>query len=164
MLPSDSFGKSYAWGAAPLVSSLFQSGSTVATLALKAGEVDAALEEAEVERAGGLLVALCAAAEKRYGLHVGECDAPGAPSRWGPVHNKVHAPGSYHYRHRAADISGLGQNMSRFANWVEVNYIHHIAELIHNPGYSVKNGKRVPPSFWGPATWAAHRNHVHLAI
>lgn len=119
--------------------------------------------EEDVEAAGGLLVQLCTAAEQHYGLHIGECDAQGAPSRWGPVH-RVHAPGSLHYAHRAADISGNETNMRRFGAWVSNTYGPRLAELIHNPGSSVKNGRHVPSSYWGAKTWEAHRNHVHLAI
>lgn len=43
-----------------------------------------------------------------------------------------------------------------------------LAELIHNqPGITkaVKNGKTVDgASFYGPVTWAAHKNHVHVAV
>ena len=113
--------------------------------------------------AGGLLVRLCHAAEDHYGLRVREFDGPGAPARWGPVHH-VHAQGSFHYQHRAADISGLEQNMQRFGAWVARNNTPRIKELIHNPGSSIKNGQHVPASFWGAQTWRAHRNHVHLAI
>jgi hypothetical protein len=124
------------------------------------GPSDPPPEESVV--APSLLVSLCTAAEQHYGLHVGECDAPGAPARWGPVH-RVHAPGSFHYLHRAADISGLELNMGRFTAWVSDTYGPRITELIHNPGGSIKNGKHVPASFWGSA-WEKHRNHVHLAI
>ncbi len=36
-------------------------------------------------------------------------------------------------------------------------------ELIHNPGFSVKQGSNVDPSFWGQPTWDQHMNHVHAA-
>ncbi len=110
-----------------------------------------------------LLVRSCFFAETHFGLRVGECDAPGAPARWGPVH-RVHAPGSLHYAHRAADISGSEQAMRRFCEWALRTHTGDMAELIHNPGASVKNGRVVPSSFWGSATWAAHRNHIHFAI
>jgi hypothetical protein len=126
------------------------------------GPEDPVVEEQEIRRVG-LLVQLCRKAEGHYGLHVGECDAPGAPDRWGPVHH-VHAEGSYHYLHRAADISGLARNMRRFCRWVRRHYGGRVVELIHNPGCSVKNGSAVPASFWGPKCWRAHRSHVHLAI
>jgi hypothetical protein len=54
--------------------------------------------------------------------------------------------------------------MNRFAHWVEQHHLTQIAELIHNPNASVKSGKPAPSSFWGAQTWAAHANHVHLAI
>jgi hypothetical protein len=125
------------------------------------GPEDAVVEETGAE-AAGLLVTLCHAAENHYGLRVHECDAPGAPPHWGPVH-RVHSPGSYHYLHRAADISGLEGNMRRFCSWVSANYGTRLAELIHQPGCSVKDGRGVPGSFWGSA-WDQHRDHVHLAI
>jgi hypothetical protein len=115
------------------------------------------------EALGGLLVTLCKRAEEHFGLRVAECDAPGAPSRWGPVH-QVHATGSYHYAHRAADISGLPQSMNRFTRWVARNNTPRLAELIHNPNGSVKHGETVAKSFWGADTWASHANHVHLAV
>jgi hypothetical protein len=73
---------------------------------ITAGPEDPAVDEVGPEALGGLLVTLCKRAEEHYGLRVAECDATGAPSRWGPVH-PVHAVGSYHYAHRAADISGF---------------------------------------------------------
>jgi len=54
--------------------------------------------------------------------------------------------------------------MRRFCTWVGSNYGPRVAELIHNPGCSIKAGRGVPSSFWGDRTWQAHRNHVHLAI
>jgi hypothetical protein len=119
--------------------------------------------ESDAPGAPGLLVQLCKVAEEHYGLHIGECDAPGAPAHYGPVHH-VHAKGSFHYQHRAADISGIPKSMMRFGAWVEAKHRHRLKELIHNPGSSVKNGERVDPSFWGKKTWAAHQNHVHIAI
>jgi len=96
-------------------------------------------------------------AKNRFGLSVGEYPP------FGPVHN-VHARGSLHYLGRAFDASGPAASMRAFALWVTNNYGSHITELIHNPGFSIKNGRRVPPSFWGAATWAAHSNHVHVGI
>jgi hypothetical protein len=130
--------------------------------ATELGPEDPVLGDDELA-AAGLLVTLCSIAEEHYGLRVGECDAPGAPSRWGPVH-KVHAPGSLHYLHRAADISGLEASMHQFCSWVARTHGSQITELIHNPGCSIKNGKDVPSTYWGEKTWQAHRNHVHLGI
>ncbi len=109
-----------------------------------------------------LLVRICLRAERDFKLRVAECNAPGAPARWGPVH-RVHSPNSFHYRGRAADISGSERNMRNFCGWVSRTHGPRVAELIHNPGCSIDNGKRVPASFWGSA-WQGHRNHVHLAI
>lgn len=109
-----------------------------------------------------LLVRSCSFAETYFHLTVGECDAPGAPARWGPVH-QVHSPGSLHYRHRAADISGSKTDMQNFVRWAVKTHLRDIAELIHNPGGSVDNGRTVPSSFWGSA-WADHADHVHFAI
>lgn len=38
-----------------------------------------------------------------------------------------------------------------------------LLEGIHNPGLSIKNGRPVPPSFWGSSVWAGHANHIHVA-
>ncbi len=109
------------------------------------------------------LVALGHVAEDRFGLHVGECSAPGAPARWGPV-APVHATKSLHYDGRAFDAGGSASAMAEFAAWVTEHYTGSVAELIHNPTGSVKNGQQVDPGFWGSATWAAHANHIHLAL
>jgi len=109
------------------------------------------------------LVALGHAAEDMFGLSVGECSAPGAPARWGPV-APVHATKSLHYDGRAFDAGGSTAAMAEFAAWVAENYTGSIAELIHNPTGSVKDGQRVDAGFWGSTTWAAHANHIHLAL
>lgn len=109
-----------------------------------------------------LLVRSCSFAETHFKLVVRECDAPGAPKRWGPV-TAVHTQGSFHYRHRAADISGSEANMQRFVAWALRTHRDELAELIHNPGGSVDNGIVVPASFWGSA-WGRHTNHIHFAI
>lgn len=129
--------------------------------ATEVGPTDEALSSEDVET-GGLLVALCFAAERNYGLRVGECNAPGAPSRWGPVH-RVHAPGSLHYSGRAADIAGLEQNMRRFC-WVSREYGPRVAELIHNPGVRSRTAAVFRQASGDTRPWEAHRNHVHLAV
>ena len=110
-----------------------------------------------------LLVHFGLEAESAYHLVTNECDAPGSPARWHPVH-PVHAAGSLHYAHRAADAHGSTADMQAFGLFLLHDHTHQLAELIHNPGCSVKNGSVVPPSFWGSATWEAHRNHVHFAV
>lgn len=111
----------------------------------------------------GTIVELGLAAE-RFGLSVGECSAPGAPARWGPVHSG-HSENSFHFRGRAFDAAGSADDMRRFAAFVAENFASGVAELIHNPNGSIKDGSAVDPvSFWGDATWAGHVDHVHLAI
>jgi hypothetical protein len=75
-----------------------------------------------------------------------------------------HARGSYHYRGLAADISGPAPAMERASRYIRSSGVwHSLLEGIHNPGLSVKNGRMVPPGFWGARTWADHRDHIHLA-
>lgn len=76
----------------------------------------------------------------------------------------THAAGSYHYRGLAADLGGPANVMRAAAGWIASTMGSRLAEGIHNPNLSVKGGRRVPPSFWGPGTWAGHANHIHLAI
>ena len=72
-----------------------------------------------------------------------------------------HAAGSYHYRGRAVDLAGSGMNAA--AGWIRQRLGGQLTEGIHNPNLSVKYGKRVGPGFWGSATWAGHRDHIHIA-
>jgi peptidoglycan hydrolase-like protein with peptidoglycan-binding domain len=102
-------------------------------------------------------------AERDFGLTVAECSAPGAPARWGPVHDG-HTATSLHFAGRAFDAGGSAKNMDAFAAWVDENCPTQMAELIHNPNGSIKNGIRRDAEFWGTATWNGHRNHVHAAI
>jgi hypothetical protein len=76
----------------------------------------------------------------------------------------THAAGSYHYRGLAADIGGPPETMNRAAAWVGSRYGSSLAEGIHNPNLSIKDGRSVPSSFWGASTWAGHRDHLHLAV
>ena len=71
----------------------------------------------------------------------------------------------YHNVGLAADISGSPQAMDRAVRFIRNSGLWRgLVEGIHNPGLSVKNGQMVPPSFWGASTWAAHANHIHLAL
>lgn len=121
------------------------------------GTIGGTVSKVPLGKSGSTLMHLALVAKNRFGLSVGEYPP------FGPVH-RVHADGSYHYRGRAFDASGDAGSMKAFALWVTENYGSQITELIHNPGFSIKNGRRVEPSFWGADTWAAHSNHVHVAI
>lgn len=72
-----------------------------------------------------------------------------------------HASGSYHYLGRAVDLAGGDMNAS--AAWIAAHMTGVLTEGIHNPNLSVKNASHVAPSFWGPAVWGEHLNHIHLA-
>jgi len=67
---------------------------------------------------------------------------------------------------RAADISGPEQNMRRFSSWVSKEYGPRFAELIHNSGCSIKDGRGRSPAadFWTLPVRQQHRNHVYLAV
>jgi hypothetical protein len=75
-----------------------------------------------------------------------------------------HARNSFHYRGDAVDIGGPQGVMDQAARWARGAIGGSLAEGIHNPGLSIKYGKDVPSGFWGANTWAAHRNHIHIAI
>ena len=113
----------------------------------------------------GTIVDLGFVAERDFGLTITECNAPGAPARWGPVH-AGHTATSLHFAGRAFDAVGSAGDMDAFAAWVDENCPTQMAELIHNPNGSIKNGVRRHPAedFWGTGTWNGHRNHVHAAI
>ena len=113
-------------------------------------------------KAASLLVELGLIAEERFNLGVHECDAPGAPARWGPVHSG-HAPNSMHFRGRAFDAGGSQADTDAFAAFVAANHGTEVAQLIHNPNGSISNGAPVPSSFWPQATFDAH-SHCHVAV
>lgn len=71
---------------------------------------------------------------------------------------------SFHETGKAIDIGGSAEVMRSAASAIQRSFGSKIAELIHNPGFSVKNGQKVPSSFWGGSTWGAHANHVHWAM
>lgn len=75
-----------------------------------------------------------------------------------------HSANSNHYRNRAIDIGGSPEVMRSAASSIMRNFGSKILELIHNPGFSVKNGQKVSPGFWGGSTWGNHSNHVHWAM
>jgi hypothetical protein len=75
-----------------------------------------------------------------------------------------HADGSYHYLGEAVDLGGASSTMNAAARWIMSSGLYRqLVEGIHNPNLSVKGGRPQSAMFWGPQTWAAHRNHLHLA-
>jgi hypothetical protein len=70
---------------------------------------------------------------------------------------------SYHSRNMARDLGGPVSLMDAAARWIGEGMYRELIEGIFNPSLSVKNGAKVPPSFWGAGTWAGHRDHIHMA-
>lgn len=72
-----------------------------------------------------------------------------------------HAPGSYHYSGRAADMAGGLQAMLRFQRW-EARYRHgHYLELFGPDRHAcVKNFRHLTLA-QGSQLEVLHRNHVH---
>ncbi|HEX7277344.1 MAG TPA: peptidoglycan-binding domain-containing protein [Acidimicrobiales bacterium] len=110
-----------------------------------------------------LLVEIGLTAEARFGLSVHQCDAPGAPARWGPV-SPGHSATSLHFKGRAFDAAGTAAQMREFTQWAIDNHGPRLEELIHNPNGSIDGGVAQDPGFWGPGVFDDHRNHVHLAV
>ena len=141
-------------------------GGSVADLPPLEGGAPPALSDTPVPVLGSgskakTLVSLGKIAES-YGLNVHECDAPGAPKRWGPV-TGVHVPGSMHYMHRAFDASGSEAQMHSYCVFIHAHYKAALTQLIHNPGFAVYHGKDVGPAVYA-AVWAGHKNHVHVGV
>lgn len=108
-------------------------------------------------------------------------EATGVPHRVTDISGPGHAPNSYHYAKGsdgvglAVDFGGAApgvtpvtaQQMSDLCRQFR-NVAPQLAELIHNgPGitWAVKDGRLVDgATVYGPVTWAAHRNHVHVAV
>lgn len=76
----------------------------------------------------------------------------------------------YHSTGHAADFSDGTDStpgMRQLAAWVASNFQSSTLELIHSPfNHNIKHGRDVGDgmSFYGPATMAGHRNHVHVAL
>lgn len=88
----------------------------------------------------------------RFGVSVGSGIRPGAITDDGNVSN--------HARGRARDFPGPPANMMRFALYLAQKYGSRLLELIYTPlGFSIKNGRRVPPF-----AQADHYDHVHVAM
>lgn len=70
----------------------------------------------------------------------------------------VHVQGSFHYRNRAADISGDPQKLREFWNTVLQRYGEkNITEMFFDPVGAIDNGRRIPPI-------GGHGKHLHLAL
>lgn len=75
----------------------------------------------------------------------------------------------WHGQGKAVDFSNGTDDtpdMQRAAGWFAANYGADLLELIHSPfNANVKNGRNVGDgmAFYGAATMAGHRNHVHVA-
>lgn len=98
-----------------------------------------------------LLDSLASQAQNQFGLRITATT------------NGGHVTGSYHFQGKAFDAAGSEKDMARFSYYVQAHYGSQITELIHNPGYAIKNGRRVSgPSVYS-SVWGGHRDHVHVA-
>jgi hypothetical protein len=95
-------------------------------------------------------------AAARFGLTVSSGLRPGDSDSY---------HGSGHAIDLAAPMTPQGEAaMLAFAKYAAEHWGSQLEELIHTPlGYGIKNGQKVPLSFWGSATNAQHFNHVHIA-
>lgn len=108
-------------------------------------------------------------------------EATGLPYRVTDVNGPGHAKGSYHYAKGtdgtglAVDFAGVtpGVNTVTAAQMFELWRMFRLiapqlAELIYSGSgvtQAVKDGRMVDgASFYGPATWPDHRDHVHVAV
>jgi hypothetical protein len=87
-------------------------------------------------------------------------DQKGIPNEVTSTTGGIHAAGSRHGMGLAADF--VSDNMSQIGH-AFADIAGSMYELIHNPGFSIKAGREVDPSFWGFDTWSHHANHVHAA-
>jgi hypothetical protein len=74
--------------------------------------------------------------------------------------------GSYHGTGNAVDLVSSAGSMQMLASWLYTTYAAYMLELIHSggSGYFVKDGTKVPASFYGASTVSQHYNHVHVAM
>jgi tape measure domain-containing protein len=71
----------------------------------------------------------------------------------------------FHGSNQAKDYGGNPQDMLRFARYMAEEFGSQLKELIYTPlGFGIKDGKRVPLSFWGDAVNRNHYDHVHAAF
>lgn len=81
--------------------------------------------------------------------------------------NQAFRPGDdgWHGQNRARDLSGPAATMMAFAQMLARTVGPRLLELIFTPlGFGIKNGQRVPLSFWTPQVNADHFDHVHVAM
>lgn len=86
-------------------------------------------------------------------------------SQYGNIVTSGYRPGDpgWHGQNRARDYAG--GNMIGFARAAASRFGGRLKELIHTPlGFGIKNGKRVPLSYWGAAVNKDHYDHVHVAM
>ncbi len=67
-----------------------------------------------------------------------------------------HAPGSWHYRGRAFDISGAPGDQMAFAKWVKNGYVNQVEELFYDPLGGWDGGRSI-------GAIGGHVDHVHVA-
>lgn len=85
----------------------------------------------------------------------------------GLVVSSAHRPGDrgFHGTNQARDYAGTPDAMLKFAKTMAEQFGTQLKELIYTPlGFGIKNGQRVPLSFWGDRTNAGHHDHVHVAF
>lgn len=71
----------------------------------------------------------------------------------------------WHGKNRARDYAGPADRMMRFGRYMASNFGSRLLELIYTPlGFGIKNGRRVPMSFFGSKVAADHFDHVHVAM
>lgn len=108
-------------------------------------------------------------------------ESSGLPYRVTDVNGPGHTAGSYHYAKGtggdglAVDFAGVIPGVTAVTE-VQMAAIyrafldvaHQLAELIYSGAgvtHAIKNGKRVDgQTYYGPLTWADHRDHVHVAV
>lgn len=95
---------------------------------------------------------------------------PGAVLTSTTDHSRLTTSGnvSDHVGGNAMDVSGSIGTMNAIARWILGSGIQHRAkQLIYSGGHPTlawNRGQNVGAGFFGPAVWAQHANHIHIAI
>lgn len=135
-------------------------------------EVDAGIQKASQEYAASnrnRFASLFAGEPGTLGHAKGNLGkAEGIAHRFGLQTTSGFRPGDpgWHGKNRARDFSdGVSTpHELAFAKYMASHFGSNLLELIHTPlGYGIKNGKRVPNSFYA-SVLPAHYNHVHVAM